>query len=110
MTAKNTEVILEPLPSIPDTQGNTGDALLAAKVNANDQDPHNSTKPHMLGNDGAESRYKLWLRLELVGLVVVIFITWGLFALPIVFYHLPVVSRFDETINKCNAACMYVIV
>ena len=47
----------------------------------------------LVGIKEAESGYKVWFRFELVGLAVTIVIIWGLFALPIVFYHLPLVSQ-----------------
>lgn len=40
-----------------------------------------------------ERRYKLCLRVEIVGLSALIVIVWGLLALPIVFYHVTDVSR-----------------
>ena len=59
-----------------------------------DPSPQRSTTKNkkLFGKEGAKNRYKLWLRFEQVGLAVVIIIIWGLFALPIIFYHLPVVS------------------
>ena len=39
-----------------------------------------------------EITYKKWLRVEIVGLAVVIIIVWGLLLLPVIFYHLPDVN------------------
>ena len=44
----------------------------------------------LLGED-PERRYKLCLRVKIVGLSALIVIVWGLLTLPIVFYHLPAV-------------------
>lgn len=41
------------------------------------------------GAEGVERRYKKWLHAEIVGLIVLIIIVWGLLLLPVVFYYLP---------------------
>ena len=55
-------------------------------------DTGQSTPGRKFGGDEAERRYKIWLRAEIVGLCIVIVIVWGLLFLPIIFYHLPIVS------------------
>ena len=45
------------------------------------------------GHDLVEDKQfslQFWLRLEVVGLLVLIAIVWGLLTLPIIFYHIPV--------------------
>ena len=39
---------------------------------------------------GRHFSLQIWLRLEVVGLLVLIAIVWGLLTLPIIFYHIPV--------------------
>ena len=34
-----------------------------------------------------------WIRIEVVGLLVLITIVWGLLTLPTVFYHIPVIVK-----------------
>ena len=42
------------------------------------------------GHDGKQFSLQFWLRLEVVGLSVLIVIVWGLLTLPIIFFHIPV--------------------
>lgn len=42
-----------------------------------------------LPGEDLERRYKLCLRMEIVGLSILIVIVWGLLTLPIVFYYFP---------------------
>ena len=137
MTDKNrTEINMEP-PTIPDHKDKTDTSthqysdceskfimtpteeqkleLDACTAVASISNGHNegkkdkSPKKHskVFGNEGAETRYKLWLRCEIVGLAVIIVIILGLFALPIVFYHLPVVSwrhMFFHYVGLCGGS------
>ena len=45
------------------------------------------------GAEEIERRYKKWLHAETVGLSVVIIVVWGLLLFPVIFYHLPNVSK-----------------
>ena len=45
------------------------------------------------GHDLVEDKQfslQFWLRLEVIGLLVLIVIVWGLLTLPIIFFHIPV--------------------
>ena len=42
------------------------------------------------GHDVKQFSLQFWLRLEVVGLLVLIVIVWGLLTLPIIFFHIPV--------------------
>ena len=67
-----------------------GSESAAPQRNQKQEDSKSSTR---FGGGDLEHRYKLCLRAEIVGLCVLIVIVWGLMSLPIVFYHLPVVSE-----------------
>ena len=65
------------------------------------------------GAEEIERKYKIWLRAEIVGLVAVIIVVWGLLLLPVIFYHLPqevspphiIISmrfhNFQSTMTRC---------
>ena len=40
--------------------------------------------------EGEHFSLQFWLRLEVIGLLVLIVIVWGLLTLPIIFFHIPV--------------------
>ena len=72
-----------------DTKDKNG--LIDSKSATGKRGTKRESKP-ILGIAKAEHRYKMWLRGELVGVAVVVIIVWALFLLPIIVYHLPVVS------------------
>ena len=82
------------------TQRSLNDSESAAPPRNQKQEDSKSSK-RFGGGDELEHRYKLCLRAEIVGLCVLIVIVWGLLSLPIVFYHLPVVSE-NETLQTVS--------
>lgn len=72
------------------TQCSLNESRAAPQSNQKQEDSKSSKR---FGGDDLERRYKLCLRAEIVGLSVLIVVVWGLLSLPIVFYHLPVVSE-----------------
>lgn len=75
------------------TQCSLNDSESAAPQRNQKEDNSKSSK--RFGGGDLEHRYKLCLRAEIVGLCVLIVIVWGLLSLPIVFYHLPIVSELE---------------
>ena len=67
---------------------------LGATVNTNDKSQ--TQRSHKLSGEEAERRYKLWLRVEIVGLCILILTVWSLLLLPTVFYHQSIVSEYTH--------------
>lgn len=44
----------------------------------------------LFGGKALLKKYQRWLRVEIVGICILMAIVWGLLSLPIVFYYIPV--------------------